>query len=206
MGPAPSKSAEEETDAAPKPVTTSKADAEPPQLSRTDADRLSTTGQASPAAKAIDVDYQMIERSLARGDHQTALESAGKLEKYIGENWRTRYLTGVALMGLNRWEPAIVALSKAQDLNPSHAMSALYLSVALQERGEHTRAIQVLDKALVSLPQSSELWLNLGHSHEALGHKAEAKTAYNRFLDLSGNRQDLAGQRVWVQNRLQKDK
>ena len=198
--------AEDEPELVRKPVTNSKTDAEPPQLSRTDTDRLSTTGQASAAAKAIDVDYQMIERSLARGDHQAALESVGKLEKYIGDNWRTRYLTGVALMGLNRWDQAIVALSKAQDLNPTHAMSALYLSVALQERGEHTRAIQVLDKALISLPNSPELWLNLGHSHDALGHKADAKTAYNRFMELSVNRQDLAGQRVWVLNRVQKDK
>ncbi len=175
------------------------------QLSRTEAERLPTSGPVPPAAKAIDVDYQLIEKSLARGDHQTALDAAIKLEKYIGENWRTQYLAGVALMGLSRWEPAIAALSKALELNPRHATAALYLSVALQERGEHARAIQVLGKALQLQPLSPELWLNQGHSHQALGQKVEAHKAYNRFLELSLNRQDLAVQRVWVQNRLQKD-
>jgi tetratricopeptide (TPR) repeat protein len=178
---------------------------EPPQLSRTEAERLPASGPVPPTAKAIDVDYQMIEKSLARADHQGALDAATKLEKYIGENWRTQYLSGVALMGLSRWEQAIAALGKAQELNPRHATAALYLSVALQERGEHARAIQVLDKAQQLQPLSPELWLNQGHSHQALGHKAEARKAYNRFLELSVNRQDLAVQRVWVQNRLQKD-
>ncbi len=178
---------------------------EPAQLSRTEAGRLPASGPVPPTAKAIDVDYQWIEKSLARGEHQAALDAAIKLEKYIGENWRTQYLAGVALMGLSRWEPATAALSKAQELNPRHATAALYLSVALQERGEHARAIQVLDKAQQLQPLSPELWLNQGHSHQALGNQVEARKAYNRFLELSVNRQDLAGQRVWVQNRLQKD-
>ena len=166
---------------------------------------MPASGPVSTAAKAIDVDFQSVEKSLARGDHQGALEGVTKLEKYIGENWRTQYLTGVALMGLSRWEPAITALSKAQTLNPRHPTAALYLSVALQERGDHARAIQVLDKAQQLLPLSPELWLNQGHSYQALGQKAEARKAYSRFLDLSVNRPDMATQRTWVQNRLQKD-
>lgn len=179
--------------------------ADAPQLTRTEAERLPASGPVSTAAKAIDVDFQSVEKSLARGDHQGALEGVTKLEKYIGENWRTQYLTGVALMGLSRWEPAITALGKAQTLNPRHPTAALYLSVALQERGDHARAIQVLDKAQQLLPLSPELWLNQGHSYQALGQKAEARKAYSRFLDLSVNRPDMATQRTWVQNRLQKD-
>lgn len=186
-------------------AASSKADVEPPQLSRTEAQKLSASGPVSSAAKAIDVDFQVVEKSLARGEHQAALDAALRLEKYIGENWRTRYLSGVALMGLTRWDQAIVALSRAQDLNPGHVMVALYHSVALQERGEHAKAIEVLARAQESQPLSPELWLNRGHSHQALGHKAEAKKAYSRFLELSVNRQDLTVQRSWVQNRLQKD-
>jgi Flp pilus assembly protein TadD len=181
------------------------AAADAPQLSRTEAERLPASGPVSMAAKAIDVDFQTIEKSLGRGDHQGALEAVTKLEKYIGENWRTQYLSGVALMGLGRWDAAIAALGKAQMLNPRHAMAALYLSVALQERGEHGRAIQVLDKAQQLQPLSPELWLNQAHSYQALGQKAEARKAYTRFLDLSANRPDLVPQRTWVQNRLQKD-
>lgn len=193
------------TDAETKSQPAGKSDVEPPQLSRTDATRLSGTGPVSSAAKAIDVDFQMVEKHLARAEHQAALDAVTKLEKYIGENWRTRYLSGVALMGLTRWEQAIAALSQAQDLNPNHVMVAVYHSVALQERGEHAKAIEVLGRALEAQPLSPELWLNKGHSHQALGHKAEARKSYNRFLELSVNRQDLSVQRVWVQNRLLKD-
>lgn len=186
----------------PKP---SKLVTEPPQLSRTDAGHLPKTGPVSSAAKSIDVEFQMIEKSLARAEHQVALDAVNKLEKYIGENWRTRYLAGVASIGLARWDQAIAALTSAQNQNPGHAMAALYLSIALQERGEHAKAIQVLVRAQESQPNSPELWLNQGHSLQALGNKAEARKAYNRFLELSMNRQDLAAQRTWVQNRLQKD-
>jgi tetratricopeptide (TPR) repeat protein len=177
-----------------------------PQLSRTNADRLSKTGPVSPAAKAIEVDFLSIEKSLARGEHQGAWDSVRKLEKYIGVNWRTQYLSGVALMGLTQWDQAITALAKAQELNPGHTMAALYHSLALQERGEHVKAIQVLQKALDTQPQSPELWLNQAHSYQALGQRTEAVNAYQRFLDLSVHRPDLAAQRAWVQSRLPKDK
>lgn len=193
------------TDAETKSQPSGRSDVEPPQLSRTDATQLSGTGPVSGTAQAIDVDFQMIEKHLARGEHQAALDGVTKLEKYIGENWRTRYLSGVALMGLTRWDHAIAALSQAQHLNPNHVMVAVYHSVALQERGEHAKAIEVLGRALEVQPLSPELWLNKGHSHQALGHKAEARKAYSRFLELSVNRQDLSVQRVWVQNRLEKD-
>lgn len=189
----------------PKEAKPSKLEAEPPQLSRTDAGQMPKTGPVSTAAKSIDVEFQIIEKSLARAEHQVALDAVSKLEKYIGENWRTKYLAGVAYIGLARWDQAIAALTSAQNQNPGHAMAALYLSIALQERGEHAKAIQVLVKAQESQPNSPELWLNQGHSLQALGNKAEARNAYNRFLELSMSRQDLAAQRTWVQNRLQKD-
>jgi tetratricopeptide (TPR) repeat protein len=189
-----------------KKAAASAGDAEPPQLSRTNAERLSRTGPVSPAAKAIDVEFQAIEKSLARGEHQEAWDAVVKLEKYIGRNWRTQYLAGVSLMGLARWDQATTALAKAQELNPGHTLVALYHSLALQERGEHAKAIQVLLKALDTQPQSPELWLNQAHSYQALGQKTEASKAYSRFMELSVQRPDLAEQRAWVNSRLQKDK
>lgn len=174
-------------------------------LSPTEPERLPGSGPVPLAVKADDVNYQKIEKFLVSGDYQSALDAAIKLEKYIGDNWRTHYLVGVAHMGLSRWDQAITALSQAHELNSRNATVGLYFSLALQERGEHVRAIQVLDKTQQLQPLSPELWLNLGHSHQALGHKVEARKAYKRFLELSVNRQDLAVQRAWVQNRLQKN-
>lgn len=175
------------------------------ELQRVSPEKVAGNAAASAVAKSIEVDYQAVEKLLARGESQPALDAALKLEKSIGENWRTRFLAGVAQLGLGRLEEATTALTRAQQLNPAHLLSAVYLTVALQERGEHAKAIQVVQRALEKNPGSPELWLNLGHSSQATGQSAQARKAYQQFMALSGSRQDLAAQRAWVQAWLQKD-
>ena len=175
------------------------------ELQRVAPEKVSGNPAASAVAKSIEVDYQAVEKLLARGEPQAALDAAQKLEKSIGENWRTRFLAGVAQLGLGRLEDASTALARAQQLNPTHLLSAVYLTVALQERGEHGKAIQVVQRALEKNPASPELWLNLGHSMQATGQSAQARKAYQQFLTLSTSRQDLAAQKAWVQGWLQKD-
>jgi len=175
------------------------------EFSRNPSDKASATPATAQVSKSIEADFQSVEKLLARNDATAALEMVQKLERSIGENWRTRFLAGVALMGLGRLEDASTALAKAQQLNPAHLMAAIYHCVVLQERGEHGRAVQVVQKALENHPANPELWLNLGHSSQALGQGAQARRAYQRFLELSVSRPDLATQRAWVQARLQKD-
>lgn len=178
---------------------------EPVQISRSDGAAERDKGRVAPASRVIDADYQHIEQLLARGEHGAALDSAQKLEQQIGVNWRTRYLNGVALSGLGRWPEATAALSEARQKNAGHARVALYLAVALQETREHARALEVLASASERHPELPELWLNQGHSLQALGRQGEATQAYQRFLALSANRPDLQVQREWVQGRLPKD-
>lgn len=165
----------------------------------------STAVSASATTRAIENDFQAIEKLLARGEHASALEAAQKLERNVGETWRTRYLVGVSLLGANRWSEAAAALAQAQKQQPKHMLAALYHSVALQEMNDHARAIEVLDQALQSHPRAPELWLNLGHSQQNLGNQAEALKAYRRFMELSAQRSDLASQRAWVQARMPKE-
>lgn len=175
------------------------------ELQRVAPDKVAGNLAASAVAKSIEIDYQAIEKMLARGEGPSAVEAAQKLEKSIGENWRTRFLFGVAQLVSGRLEEASTALTRAQQLNPGHLLSAVYLAVALQERGEHGKAIGLVRKALDKHPNSPELWLNLGHSSQATGQSAEARKAYQQFMALSVSRQDLAAQRSWVQAWLQKD-
>lgn len=170
-----------------------------------------TTTQApasspSAASRAIDTDYQAIEKLLARGDYANAREAVGRLEQYAGQTWRTRYLAGVALSGLTRWEEASAALSAAQARNPGHPLVAVYHSVALQEKGDHAQALRALALALDKHPGVPELWLNQGISLQALGQSADASQAYQRFIELSANRADLQAQRTWAQGRIQKSR
>ena len=76
----------------------------------------------------------------------------------------------------------------------------LYLAVAQQELGKHQEALTTLQSALEVHPESPELWLNQGHSLQALGRASEAQLSYWRFMDFSGRRPDLLPQRAWVQN------
>jgi hypothetical protein len=186
--------------AAPQPQTA----VEWPQVSRSSGAAPDDQARAVMASKAIDVDFAAVEQLLAKDEFEKALTAAERLESYMGSSWRTRYLTGVALSGLSRWNDAATALTSARQKNPGHARVALYLAVALQETGDHAGAIDILLKATVTHPEVPELWLNLGHSLQAQGRADEAAQAYRRFLDLSANRSDLSQQRNWVNKRLQK--
>jgi hypothetical protein len=205
-----------------KPIPATPAAAAPPSASTTtaaapqalaEAPQVSRSGGAAPddqtraglATKAIDVDFSAVEQMLSKAEFEKALGAAEQLEGYIGSNWRTRYLAGVALSGLGRWNDAAAALASARQKNPSHARVALYLAVALQETGDHASAIAILLKATAEHPEVPELWLNQGHSLQAQGRFSEASQAYRRFLDLSAARADLSQQRSWVNQRLQKE-
>lgn len=187
------------------PVMQAQPSVEPPQLNRTNGTTLSDQASAELASKAIDVDFSRVEQWLSRDEFDKALASVDQLEAYIGTNWRTRYLAGVALSGLRRWKEAVVALRIAHQKKPDHTRVALYLSVALQETGDHVGAIDVLRRVTAIHSDTPELWLNQGHSLQALGRTGEATGAYQRFLDLSTTRSDLSQQRSWVSKRLQKD-
>ena len=177
---------------------------ETPELRRSAAASGTEARTSAPAVRAIDVDFNLLEQQLASGQHAQALEGVQKLERAIGVNWRTRYLAGVALSSLGRWDEARLALDNAQQGNPAHARVPLYLSVAQQELGDHAGAIDTLSLALEKHPAMPELWLNQGHSLQALGRIEEAQLAYWRFLDLSSQRTDLQTQRLWVQSRTTK--
>ncbi len=177
---------------------------EPPQVNRSNGAAVTDQARAAVASKAIDVNFSAAELLLARGEFDKAFTAVEQLEGYMGSNWRTRYLAGVALSGLGRWKEAVPALTSASQKNPDHARASLYLAVALQESGDHTGAIDTLVKATASHPEMPELWLNQGHSLQALGRTEEATQAYRRFLNLSANRGDLNQQRSWVEKRLQK--
>lgn len=177
---------------------------ETPQVSRSAAGETGTLADSSApsAARSIENEFAAIEQELSAARYDSALGRVGKLEENIGANWRTRYLTGVALSGLMRWREAVSILSLARQGNPAHSRVALYLSVAQQELGQHEAAIDTLTQALGSHGDMPELWLNKAHSLQALGRGEEAAFTYRRFLDLSSNRQDLSQQRSWVQKLL----
>lgn len=187
----------------PSPAQPAPAVAEPPapELKRT-ANGNATEAGSPGAAKAIANEYALLEQKLAQGHYAAALDGVSSLEKDVGTTWRTRYLTGVALSGLERWSDAAVALTEARRLNPDHVQLTLYLSVAQQELGAHADALGTLTQLQATHAELPEIWLNQGHSYQAMGRTEEARVAFRRFMILSKGRPDLQAQRQWVTGQL----
>jgi tetratricopeptide (TPR) repeat protein len=177
--------------------------AELPQTSRAQPVQQGGGTELPAAARSIENEFSAIERALSAARYDEALNQVSKLEEHIGSNWRTRYLTGVALSGLQRWREAMAMLSLARQSNPAHARLALYLSVAQQELNLHEAALETLNQALRTHGDMPELWLNKGHSLQATGRSEAAAADYRNFLELSEHRQDLSAQRAWVQKKLE---
>lgn len=203
LGSAASRALPVTTEAAPAPA---QPPTEPAQISRSNGQAPTDKARAATATKAIDVDFASVELLLTKGEFDKALSASEQLENYVGANWRTRYLTGAALSGLRRWEEAITALTNARQKNPGHLRVALYLAVALQEIGDHGGAFDTLVLVGQTHPDAPDIWLNKGHSLQALGRAEEASLAYRRFMDLSASRSDLNQQRSWVSKRLEKNR
>jgi len=171
----------------------------PPELRRHEPG-IVPAERASASAQAIERDFQSVEAMLSAHQYSEALSKLKQLEVTVGSNWRTQYLSGAALSGLGRWQDAKASLASAWKANPTHLRVPLYLAVALQELDKHQEALTTLQSALEVHPESPELWLNQGHSFQALGRASEAQLSYWRFMDFSTRRPDLLPQRAWVQN------
>jgi hypothetical protein len=174
----------------------------PPEWRKTDATGVSPERTFSSASsRAIEQEFRSIEGMLSALQYTEALARTRQLEGTVGRNWRIQYLTGAALSGLGQWQEAKPALEFAWQGNPGHMRVSLYLAVAQQEMGLHEEALITLSTALETHPEAPELWLNQGHSLQALARHSDAQLSYWRFMDFSAHRPDLLTQRAWVQNR-----
>jgi tetratricopeptide (TPR) repeat protein len=68
-----------------------------------------------------------------------------------------QHASGLALVRLGKKPEAIARLARAVELAPDDAGFAYTYAVALQDRGEQARAVQVLERALREQPENGEL-------------------------------------------------
>ena len=155
---------------------------------------------ANPSEKCGD--WSGVERLIAKGQFEAALDAVVQVESDVGETWQTRYLKGTAAKGLARWDEAISALTRAHKLNPLSVKVLLDRAICLQELGNHAAALDDLNLARALNPHMPEIVLNAGYSLDALGRRAEALREYKLYLDMTADRNEYAKVRAWVVKRV----
>ena len=162
----------------------------------------SVQGSAVSSADAILRRFTGVERLIAKGQFEAALDAVVQVESDVGETWQTRYLKGTAAKGLARWDEAISALTRAHQLNPLSVKVLLDRAICLQELGNHAAALDDLNSAGALNPHMPEIVLNAGYSLDALGRRSEALREYKLYLDMTANRNEYAKLRAWVVKRV----
>ena len=162
----------------------------------------SVQGSAVSSADAVLRRFTSVERLVAKGQFEAALQALAHVEADVGETWQTRYLHGAAAKGLGRWDEAIAALTRAHQLNALSVKVLLERAICRQELGNHAGALDDLSLARTLNPEMPEIVLNTGYSLEALGRRSEAGREYKAYLDMTAHRQEYAKMRAWVAKRL----
>ena len=162
----------------------------------------SVQGSAVSSAEAILRRFTGVERLIAKGQFEAALDAVVLVESDVGETWQTRYLKGTAAKGLARWDEAILALTRANQLNPLSVKVLLDRAICLQELGNHAAALEDLHLASALNPHMPQVVLNTGYSLDAMGRRAEALREYKLYLDMTADRNEYAKVRAWVVKRV----
>lgn len=154
------------------------------------------------SADAILRRFADVDRLLTQGKFDAALEESAKVEAEVGETWQTRYLSGKAAKGLQRWDEAVRSLTRANQLNPASSQVLLDRAICFQELGNHEAALTDLGRARAMAPNLPEVALNSGYSYDAQGRRDDAMREYRRFLELTSQREGYAKVRAWVARRV----
>ena len=94
---------------------------------------------------------------------------------------------GVRLYKEKRYTEAAEKFAAASKLDPSNALFANNTGYALFRQGNFDAAVQWLTQAIEHDPNRAIAYINLGDAYEALHKNAEAKKAFEKYLELSPN-------------------
>lgn len=90
-------------------------------------------------------------------------------------------------------EGALVAFTRATELDPSRVDAWINRGVLLDARGEPQQAVEAHRQAMLRTPTEVEVWRNLGDGLAALGHFDQAVEAYRTATRLRPDDPSIAG-------------
>ena len=113
------------------------------------------------------------------GQMDSALTWSNRMTAHAPENpWGYFYL-GSSYVGLDEFEKAEEAYSKAHELNPNFHLNTYRLAHTYRLQGRYDKAIEVLEGILETNPQESSAHYDLGINYDLSGN---TKTAREHFL------------------------
>jgi Tfp pilus assembly protein PilF len=86
------------------------------------------------------------------------------------------------------WDHAIAERHNAVNANPDDPSLQMDLGVTLGRAGKFDEAVDALKAATAGLPESPDAWFWLGVAQQQVGHKAEAKAAFERVIAVAPSR------------------
>lgn len=103
---------------------------------------------------------------------------------------------GNAEFRLGRIKEARKTLEAALRADPGHAGAGNTLGVLLATQGDHKAALAVFERSRNHHPEHSLSWMNIAVTHQAMGNRAQAETAFREAIrlqpDFAEARQRLA--------------
>ncbi|MDJ0844484.1 tetratricopeptide repeat protein [Crocosphaera sp.] len=134
---------------------------------------LTTQAQPSPPPEGYTQALESCDKALQVGNG-----SWGELGAAYAWNQR-----GNALIGLGRYEEAVVSLKQALSLQPDYPEAWNNLSVAFWYLENYAQALTSVEKALSLNPTDSQAWFNKGRILTQQQQYEDAIIAYNQALD-----------------------
>jgi tetratricopeptide (TPR) repeat protein len=90
-----------------------------------------------------------------------------------------------ALADLRQWLPLATTLSRLVELCPDDTALRFEHATVLMQLRQWIDAIVELKALVAQQPDHTKAWFNLAAAHQAVGHLAEARQAWDRVIELS---------------------
>lgn len=144
-----------------------------------------------------------VREQLKEENYPEVSKNAQTLTQDFPERWETWFWLGTAQIAQGQMDAAETTLEHAGKLNPKVSQIWVQRAIVAQERGDHAKAVKLLNEARELSPKSPQIYLNLGYSNDALGLTAEADKNYLRFLSLTEGDSAYALQRKPIIQRME---
>jgi Flp pilus assembly protein TadD len=115
------------------------------------------------------------------------LEAAVKLEP---GNWTYHFNLAHAAGRLSQWDRAVAEYRTAAGLFPEDYATQFNLAMALRKQGNNEAAVPELRKAIALAPSEATFHLALGNTLQSLGKLAEARQAFETYLEMEPSAPD----------------
>ena len=132
---------------------------------------------------------QVLDRA---GDIPGAIARFERAIQLAPDRWAYHFNLAHALGRLNQWQRATAEYREASRLFPDDYATQFNLAMALVRQGNPGAAIPELERAIKLAPAEASFHLALGNSLQSVGRIADARRAFETYLEMEPNAPDAA--------------